>query len=951
MTVEFRLLGEIEATVDGRPVDVGSAKGRCLLAVLLIDVDHPVSVDRLVDRVWGGQRVPRRPAAIVQSYLSRLRRGLAPAAGVRIVRLSNGYRLTADPRTVDLHDFRRLTRDARAAPRDEDAEELYERALALWRGDPFGSLDVPWLNVVRSTLVDELHAARLDLVDVRLRLGDHAALLADLAARARRHPLDERVAGQLMLALHRSGRSADALAHYDGLRRRLVEELGTDPGAPIRRLHQQIITADPAPALARTPTDASPGPSPGFSLGPPGGTPVPRQLPSAPRLFAGRAAELAFLTTTLGRHVDAGTTVVITAIGGIGGIGKTWLALHWAHRNLDRFPDGQLFVNLRGFDPLDAPIPPATVVRRFLDALGVVPAAVPVDLDAQFGLYRSLVSGRRMLIVLDNARDSAQVVPLLPGSPTCAVLVTSRSRLTGLCANHSAFAADLDRLSDGEARNLLVRRLGRDRVDAEPGAAAELLDCCAGLPLALGVVAARAAAHPDFPLATLAAELRDVANRLDALDTGDLTANVRSVLACSYQALDAVAARVFALLGVAPGPDLGLLAAASLCALPVARCRNVLRELEEMHLVQQHVPDRYRMHDLVRLYAAEQGRQDLSADERDAALHRLVDCYTHTAYAGDRLLEPHRPPIGLDPPAEGCAPARLADADAAAGWFAVEGSCLVAAQQAAADRGWHTEVWRLSWVLHTFRGRQGLFHDLIDGWRVGLAAARELDALGPQIQAHRHLGTAHSRIRRHQLGFEHLGQALALAELAGDLQAQAHCHHGLTAHWELVEDHEQALRHAMAALRLYRELGDPVAEARALNHAGWEYAMLGSYEDARSFCEQALTLNRQHWDSDGEAATLDSLGYIAGQTGGHTVAVRHLREALEVSRRIGNAFLEVDVLEHLGVAHLALGEHAEARTAWQRAIELCRSQRRAPDAERVQRRLDELTAAQRRQDR
>ncbi|MEV0676066.1 BTAD domain-containing putative transcriptional regulator [Actinosynnema sp. NPDC050436] len=929
MTVEFRLLGEIGASVGGRFVEVGSAKGRCLLAVLLVEVNHPVSVDGLVDRLWGGLRVPRRPAAVVQSYISRLRRGLAPAAGVRILRLPGGYKLAADAHTVDLHRFRDLTRDARAARRDELAEALYERALALWQGEPFGGLDVPWLNVVRAELVGELHAALLDLADVRLRSGGHAALLADLTTRAGQHPLDERVAGQLMLALHRSGRSADALAHYDGLRRRLAEEMGTDPGGPLRALHRRIVAADPAPAPAHPPVRAA-------------GTPVPRQLPSAPRLFAGRAAELAFLTSTLGRHVDAGTTVVVSALGGTGGIGKTWLALHWAHRNLDLFPDGQLFVNLRGFDPLGAPVPPEAVVRGFLDALGVEPAAVPVEPAAQFGLYRSLVTGRRVLIVLDNARDSAQVVPLLPGSPTCAVLVTSRRRLTGLTANHGAFAADLDRLPDAEARSLLVRRLGRERVEAEPAAVAELLDCCAGLPLALGVTAARAAAHPDFPLATLGAELRDAAHRLDALDVGELTADVRSVLACSRSALDPEPARVFALLGVAPGPDLGLPAAASLCALPVARCRRVLRELEEMHLVQQHVPERYRMHDLVRLYAAERSRRDLAPDDREAALRRLVDCYTRTAHQGDRLLEPHRPPIELSPRVEGCAEVRFADADAAAAWFAAETPCLVAAQQAAADRAWHAEVWRLTWVLHTVRSRQGRFHDLIDGWRVALAAARELDALGPQIQAHRHLGTAHTRIRRHQLGYQHLGQALALAELAGDLRNQAHSHHSLTAHWEFLGDYARALGHATAALRLYRELDDPVAEARALNQAGWEHAMLGEHGDALACCERALALNREHRDRDGEAATLDSLGYIAHQTGRHAVAADHLQEALTVSRRVGNTYLEADVLEHLGGARAAVGDHAGARAAWQRAVELCHAQRRTADAERVRGRLTGL---------
>ncbi|MGH3994541.1 MAG: BTAD domain-containing putative transcriptional regulator, partial [Pseudonocardiaceae bacterium] len=362
----------------------------------------------------------------------------------------------------------------------------------------------------RARLVKQRHAARLELTDIELRRGNHAALLAELTELADEYPLDERVAGQLMLALYRSGRPADALGQYRQVWQRLTDELGTDPSPQLQGLHQQMLAADPALVGAQPPS-----------------TPqlVPRQMPLPPRLFTGRTDELA----RLGKDLDD-STMVISAICGTGGIGKTWLALQWAHQHHDRFPDGQLYVNLRGFDPSGRPMPPATAIRTFLTALGVESTAIPTDPEAQPGLYRSLVAGKRMLIVLDNAVDTAQVAPLLPGSPGCTVLVTSRRQLTGLAASHGARLLTLDVLSEPESRDLLALHLGGDRLADEPDAVAELLDYCAGLPLALSIVAARAANRPDFPLAALADELRDHTRRLDALDAGEADASLRAVL-------------------------------------------------------------------------------------------------------------------------------------------------------------------------------------------------------------------------------------------------------------------------------------------------------------------------------------------------------------------------------------------------------------------------------------
>ncbi|MFG6198452.1 BTAD domain-containing putative transcriptional regulator [Nonomuraea sp. JJY05] len=497
MGVEFGILGEVSAWADGRPINLGPARQRCVLAALLVDANHPVSLDQLTDRVWGATP-PQRAAGTLHTYLSRLRSALSPAENIH--RSTAGYLLRVREEAVDLHRFRALLARARASD-DREADRLYGDALGLWRGEPFADLDTPWLAALRHTLRTERLSARLDHHDVQLRLGRHAELLPQLTVLADRHPLDERLVGQLILALHRNGRQAEALDRYERTRHRLADELGADPGPDLRRLHLQTLNAETTP----TPRTA----------------PVPRQLPPPPPSFAGRSRELAALDRIM---AAPGNTVVISVIGGPGGVGKTWLALHWARRNLPRFPDGQLYVNLHGsaptnapmppdtaahgsaptkapmppdtaahdfdptkapmppdtaahdFDPTDAPVPPETAVhgfdvsgtpmpsetavRGFLDALGVDAAAVPVGLEAQAALYRSLVAGKRMLIVLDNARDTDQVTPLLPGSPSCAVLVTSRRQLPGLITGHGARPIPLDAFDPEEARQAVTRLPG-----------------------------------------------------------------------------------------------------------------------------------------------------------------------------------------------------------------------------------------------------------------------------------------------------------------------------------------------------------------------------------------------------------------------------------------------------------------------------------------------------------
>ena len=921
MTTEVRVLGDVGVLVDGRAVGIGAARQRCVLAVLVAEANRVVTVDRLADRVWCPGRAPKDPGGVVRTYISRLRRALAVVEGVALVHQSAGYEVVVDERCVDLYRFRSLLARARSANRDDQAAALMQEALGLWRGEPFAGLDTPWLNEVRESLVVQRQAARLDLIDVQLRLGRHTELLAELVEHVAAHPLDERVAGQMMLALYRSGRQADALAQYQRIRTLLADELGADPGPALRDLHQRMLTTSPALITPASRPASSPP------------VVIPRQLPAAPRGFIGRARELGCLSAMLDEQADPGGTLLVSAIGGAGGVGKTWLALHWAHRNLDRFPDGQLYVNLRGFDPSGQPMPTETAVRGFLDALGVAPASVPPDLDAQVGLYRSLLTDKRILIVADNASDTAQVTALLPGSPTCTALVTSRRRLTGLVSGHGAQALYLDVLTEGEARELLASRLGEDRLAAEPGAAATLTACCAGLPLAISVAAARALSQPDLSLAALADELRDAATRLDALETGDLAANVRAVLSWSFDALGHEAVRVLGLIASAPGPDIGLPAAASLTAIPNARLRKTLRDLEHAHLLQRHGESRYRMHDLVRLYAIEHADIHQSCDDRAAALRRVVDFYLHTAYAAARLCAPHRLPIRLDDPVRGTVPYPLSDPATALAWLDAEYACLLAAQRLAGSQGWDALVWQLAWTLHTYHLRRGDAHGQVATWRFALDAARRLDDPSLQSRALCWLGHACAQVGDLAEGLEHADRALTLAEQANDTYRQALAHQTLAHIWELHGDNRQALVHARDSLRFVQMLDDPVWQTIALSNVGWCHARLGQYAEARTACQSALELQRRHHRVRG--SLLDSLGYIAHHTHEYHQALSYYRQALDMCRDTGDAYYEAEFLEHVAETYLALHQSDEARDAWNQALGLYVNQHRLAHAERI----------------
>jgi tetratricopeptide (TPR) repeat protein/transcriptional regulator with XRE-family HTH domain len=671
------------------------------------------------------------------------------------------------------------------------------------------------------------------------------------------------------------------------------------------------------------------------------------QLPLAVPGFAGRSAQLAALDAVAALAVQSRpVTVVISAVSGTAGVGKTALAIHWAHRVRDRFPDGQLYVNLRGFDPGGAVMAAAEAVRRFLDALGVPAERIPADLDAQAGLYRSLLAGRRMLVVLDNARDAEQVRPLLPGAAGCLVVVTSRSELSGLVAGAGAHPVSLDLLTGPEAWQLLAARLGPERLAAEPDPVQEIIQWCARLPLALAIVAARAAAHPDFPLAALAAELREPAERLDALADADPGSDLRAVFSWSYRALSPPAARLFRLLGLHPGPDISAAAAASLAGLAPAQLRPLVAELTAAHLIVEHLPRRYTLHDLLRAYAEEQACHGEGADDRREAIQRLLDHYVHTAYAADRLLDPLRESIVLVEPRPGVTPERLTDNSHARAWFTAEHAVLLAALDHAAGTGFHTHAWQLAWCLVDFLDWQGHWHDYVATQRTALTAAERLGDPAAQALTHRHLARAHARLGHIDEAHSQLRHALKLYDQLGHQVGQAATQMSLALIVERQRRYTEALHHAQLALDLYRAAGKQRGQAIALNACGWYQAHLSDYSQALASCQQALSLFQELGDHTQEAAVLDSVGYAHHHLGNHREAAACYRRAVTLLRELGDRYSEAGTLTHLGDAHHAAGDTTAARDAWREALTIL-DELGHPDADDVRAKLRDL-ASQRR---
>ena len=1021
------VLGPLMVRADGAEVTVPAPKQRVILAALALRAGQVASYDELAEVIWDGAP-PSGARVAIRNYVKRLRQVLGPVAGPRIITRDPGYALEAAPAEVDALHFMALCAQGADAVRQGDAAasagrtwEVLGEALGLWRGNPL--VDVP-SNALITAEVPRLDALRMQAqewrMDAGLAQGRHAELVAELIQLARDHPWRERFHGQLMLALYRCGRQAEALAAYQRTRRMLVDELGVEPGGELRDLHVGILAADPGlaapgPARAgflRTPREhpaidgaapsgtavsvaragrgagaaagaARPGPAkagqdrirsagpgrggpprvrmpagahlagtpaasaagalpaaaaPGAPAGQPdrGAAVVPRQLPAGVAHFAGRSAELAELRTWM-RDAAASRAVKILVIGGTAGAGKTALAVHWAHQCAADFPDGQLYVNLRGFGPSGSPVTPADALRWFLGAFGVTEEQMPDSLDAQAALYRSVLADKRMLVILDNARDAAQVRPLLPGSPTCLVLVTSRNRLPSLAATESARLVQLDVLSAAEAHELLAGRLG-ERGGDEAEAAGELIESCSRLPLALSIVAARAAARPFLPLTGLARELADAQGRLDALDAGDPVASVRAVFSWSCEQLSETAGRLFRLLGLYPGPDFSVAAAASLAALEPPAAAAAVAELADAHLIAEHAPGRYAFHDLLRAYAADLARTTDDEAERRQAVHRILDHYLHSAYSGSLALNPTRAHVRLGPPQPGVTPEALSSVGEARDWFAAERQVLLAAIALADQAGFGSYAWQLPWAMWLLFDRAGYWHDQVAIQQTALAAARRLGDLTGQAHACRDLGAAFGRLGLLAEARDYCRQSLDLHRQAEDRLGEARAHNEIMLLAERQGRLAEALGHARRSLALYREEGDEPGQARMLNGVGWIHAKLGEFELALEYCEQALGMYQGHGDPLNQAATWDSVGYVLFHLGRLDEAIGCLRTALATIEGFRPGYYQTTMLVHLGDAYHAIGEPGTAAQAWQDALTILEDLNHS-DADQVRARL------------
>jgi tetratricopeptide (TPR) repeat protein len=612
--------------------------------------------------------------------------------------------------------------------------------------------------------------------------------------------------------------------------------------------------------------------------------------------------------------------MLISAISGTAGVGKTALAVRWAHQVVDSFPDGQLYVNLRGFGPSGTPATPSEAVRGFLDGFAVWADRIPASLEAQTALFRSLTAGKRIFILLDNARDEQQVRPLLAACPSCLVLVTSRSQLTGVIAAEGAVPIVLDVLTEPEARELLARRMGKERISQERVAAAELIRLCVRLPLALSIVSARAAIQPHQRPAAVARELRQARSRLDALGTGDAVSDVRAVFSWSYGALSESAARTFRLLGTHPGPDVSIRAASSLTAMPEVELARALAELTRVHLVSEHAPGRFTFHDLLRAYAFEQAQACEDEAARAAARRRVLDHYLRTAHGAAMLLSTSKDALPLSKPAAGSVPEELSCYAAAWAWFEAEHRVLKAIIGQAAEAGFENDASQLSWLFSDFLDLRGYWHDWADLQRTALAAAqRATDRVG-EARSHRDLGYACVRLGSYAEARYHLGRALALHAGMDDRIGQARAHYALAQAAEEEDCYAEALGHAERALTLYSAAGHRPGQGRALNAAGWYRAHLGDAAGAVAFCQQALAIQRDLGDGPAQADTLDSLGYAYLRLGQRAQAVSRYRSAIELYGQFSIWPSQADSLRNLGDLHHGAGNLEAALCCWRQAL-------------------------------
>ncbi len=877
----FCLLGPLTVRVDGVVVPIPRGKQRALLAALLLHAGRTVTTDQLADLLWG-PALPLSAAVTLQNYVKRLRQALG-AGRDRIMTEPGGYLIQVHSGELDISAMgEALTAAHRAAQAGAwlDASVQAAAALAFWRGEALCDVDLGVLALTELPRLTEMRLQARELaIEAGLHLGGHPELVAEAMQLTVAAPLREHLHALLMQALYRSGRRAEALEAYQHARGVLVRELGSEPGPELQALHRQILDDDPALAASRSPALSEAATA--------GGTQdrlVPRELPAAVPSFTGRDSELAALASLIrSTSRSAPPAMLITAIGGTAGVGKTALAVQWAHQVTGRFPDGQLYVNLRGYDPAQ-PKPAADALAGFLRALGVPSHDIPLDEGERAARYRSLLAGQRILVLIDNAADADQVRPLLPGTPGCMAVVTSRDSLAGLVARDGAQRLDLDLLPLADAVRLLRILIGA-RVDADPEAAAALAACCCRLPLALRVAAELAASRPGASLARLAGDLADQQQRLDLLDAGgDVRAAVRAVFSWSYRHLDPASAQVFRLVGDHPGTSVDAPAVAAQAGLTPQRAGQLLHVLCRAYLMQPAGPGRYGMHDLLRAYARELAATDDTPAVRGSAMTRLIDYYLNgagsavsTLYPATQRRSPAVQSAGTDAPS-------VADPAAARAWLDAELPNLLAVAAHAAAHGQSGHVARLATSLF-----------------------RYLDTGGHYAEAmtiHAHARHAASQAR------DCSAEAEALINLA--IAEARQC------------SHQAATGHLQEALARYREAGNKAGEARALGNLGVACLRQGRYQEAAAYLQQALPMFRESGHRTREASAMDSLGLACLRQGRYQDAATYLQEALDLSREIGSRSSEARALTNLGDVDLRQSRYEQATSNLQQSLAICR---------------------------
>jgi DNA-binding SARP family transcriptional activator/Flp pilus assembly protein TadD len=916
--MQFRLLGRVEASQDGMPVPLGRRRERLLLGLLLLDPGVPIPAERLASLLWNDEP-PATARSALNTHVSRLRGVLDPhgdgASGIRLVSRHGGYLAEVDPRAVDAHQFRALVEQAREQPDPAGRAALMRDALALWRGPLLAGVASDWLRERVGTRLAHLRLTALEeCFDAELAAGQHRRLVGELADLITEHPLHERFAAQLMLALYAAGRPADALKAFESTRRILADELGTDPGPELRELHGRMLRgelpqAQPVP-LAGRPAAAGPR----------------NDLPGDVAGFTGREAEIAQLLAAL--PTEAGTAVVVSAINGMAGIGKTALVVHAAHRLADRYPDTQLFIDLHAHTIGRGPVDPRSALDTLLRALGVNSRDIPDGLDERAARWRAELARRRALIVLDNAASAAQVRPLLPGSASCLALITSRRRLTDL---DTARTIPLDVLPPTDAAALFAQVVGDDRAATSPPETAAVVRLCGYLPLAVRIAAARLRSRPawtvhdlEIRLSQPAAENRsgtsfgDEHRRLAELSTGDRS--VAGAFMLSYQQLGPARQRLFRLLGLHPGADVEAKAAAALAGIDPDSAERDLEDLVDAHLLDQTRAGRYRLHDLLRHFAADLARQAEPEADRRQSLTQLFDYYLHGVSLASGQLDPRGRRVTVTLTHPPTSPAALSNYADALAWCDAERANLTSVVHHAAEHGWHTHAWQLPALLWQYFRTRGRYRESIDLHELALIAATHLGDHKAWAEIQRDLGITHERLGRYPEARDRHRQALARYRQIGDEWGEGATLANLGVVHERLGQYPEAVDHYQQALTLRRKVGDEWGEGSTLGYLGLVYERLGRFFEALDHHRDALALRRKTGDKRGEGATLTCIGMVYERLSRYEEALDHHQQALVLMRASGDAQGEGAALGNLGNVYRNLARYHEAHEHHQQSL-------------------------------